>query len=377
MRKLFIIVAICVLLLTSCSWNRTGEPENAGPEAFFRANLARTGEYQSPSIKNPAETAWEFQTEDWVETVLVVVESSAYFGSYDGNFYAVDTTTGSERWRFPLNNPVLSSPAVSGDLVFVGSMDGTLYALERTTGENRWQFSAQGSILASPAVANGLVYIGSESGILYAINVNNGQEAWHIQLSQPILFSAALSDGLLIFVDILGNLTAVKAINGEQVWQMQIREGSATSGPAIKNGTAYLTFIDSSQKGSLYAVDLATQTVRWQYPLPAESYTAPAVGEALVFVTDISGMVTAVTQETGTMQWQFPSYAMTFSAPALTGNVLYFGSLDQNLYAIDTQNGQELWHFPLDSGVSSPSVYDSVLYVGSESGKVVAIPSND
>ncbi len=112
MRKLLIIVVLVLLLLTACSWNRSGKPEDVGPEAFFRANLARTGVYQSAAVKNPVETKWEFQTEAWVDTAPAVVENVVYFGSYDGNVYAVDTQTGVEVWRYAINAPVLSSPAV-------------------------------------------------------------------------------------------------------------------------------------------------------------------------------------------------------------------------------------------------------------------------
>lgn len=375
MRKFIAITVISLLLLTACSLNRSGTPQDVGPEAFFRANLERTGIYQSPAVKTPTETVWEFQTEQWVDTAPAVVEDVVYFGSYDGNLYATNATTGSEIWRMSTNNPILSSPAVSGNTVYVGGMDGTLYALDRETGENRWNYDARGSVLASPAVANGLAYVGSESGLMHAVNIHTGQEAWHVEVGAPILFSAALADGLLLFSDMGGKLTAVQAINGEQVWQMQIAEGSTTSGPVIKDGIAYILLTDNNQKGSLYAIDLENQRINWQYLLQAESYSAPVVWEDLVIVADLSGRVTAVDQSSAIARWEFLAEDLIFSAPAMTNDTLYFGSLDQNLYAIDAKDGQEIWRLPLGSGVSSPAVFHGVLYVGTEKGKLVAISS--
>ena len=376
MRKYFVVITTSLLFFTACGWNRSGEPVDAGPEAFFRANQQRTGVYQSAVVKNP-ETAWTFQTGEWVDTAPAVVKNTLYFGSYDGNVYAVDAKTGAEIWRFATNNPVLSSPAVSGEIVYVGGLDSALYALNRNSGENIWRFPTRGGVLASPAVANGLAYVGSDGGIMYAVNINNGQEAWHIEANGPVLFPAAIADGLMIFSDLSGKLTAVQAINGEQVWQMQIGEGYTTSGPAIKDGILYILFTDSNQAAALYAIDLAAQSVRWQYPLSAESYSAPTIGDELVFVADLSGLVTAVEQNSGSLRWQFSAGDLIFSAPAMTGDVLYFGSMDQNLYAVDSQTGQEIWRLPLGSGVSSPAIYDGVLYVGTENGKMSAISNSE
>ena len=378
MQKFIFITVISLVLLTACSWNRSGKPEDSGPEAFFRGNLNRTGVYPSTAVTKPTTPSWQFQTGEWVATAPAVVENIVYFGSYDGNLYAVDASTGAEIWRFAMNNnPVLSSPAVSGDLVFVGGMNGTLYALDRKTGVNRWQFGTRGSILASPAVANGLVYVGSEDGLMYAINVNNGQEAWHVEVGAPIPYDAAVADGLLIFGDVAGKLTAVKAINGEPAWQLQIGEGSVTSGAAIGDGFAAILLTNSSQQGTLVAVDLETQAVRWQYSLGVESYSAPVVWQNFVIVADLSGKVTAVDQNSAAVQWQFLAQDLIFSAPVVAENVLYFGSLDKNLYAVDAQTGQEIWRFPLGGGVASPAVFDGVLYVGTDKGLVYAIPGSE
>lgn len=377
MRKILFIILILTLLATACNRNRGGEPVESGPKAFFRSDLARTGVFQSSAVKNPTNSKWEFQTGEWVDTAPIVVENSVYFGSYDGNVYAVDEENGTEIWRYETGQPVLSSPAVSGEYLYVGEMSGALSSLNRITGESHWRFGTQGSVLASPAVANELAYVGSEGGLMYAININNGQEAWHIEAGAPIVFPATVAEGLLVFGDMAGKLTAVQAINGEQVWQMQLTDGFTSSVPAIKDGVIYIAATDANQSASLYAVDITAQTIKWFYPLSAESYAAPAVWEELVFVADLGGMVTAVDQETGSVRWQFSTGDLTFSAPALTGDIVYFGSMDQTLYAVEAQTGNEIWRFPIGSGVSSPTIYDGVLYVGTQDGRVLAIPGSE
>ena len=55
---------------------------------------------------------------------------------------------GAERWRLttPLTFPALlrAGPGVTGDTVYVGADDGALYAVDATSGAQRWRFDATG-----------------------------------------------------------------------------------------------------------------------------------------------------------------------------------------------------------------------------------------
>ncbi|MGW4985906.1 outer membrane protein assembly factor BamB family protein, partial [Streptomyces mirabilis] len=52
-----------------------------------------------------------------------------YVGSRDSSLYAVDAATGRKRWSFLTGSAVSSSPAVVDGVVYFGSVDGNLYAV--------------------------------------------------------------------------------------------------------------------------------------------------------------------------------------------------------------------------------------------------------
>ena len=56
---------------------------------------------------------------------------------------------------------------------------------------------------------------------------------------------------------------------------------------------------------------------------------------------------------------------------------MYVGSGDGLVYAFDGENGRILWTFPTDGVIdSSPALDDTgTLYIGSEDGRVYAIPT--
>jgi outer membrane protein assembly factor BamB len=108
-----------------------------------------------------------------------LAEDHLYFGSDDGNVYAIDKSSGDEapRQPFPTGGAVLSSPAVATNpgspaIVVIGSDDGNLYFLQDngTSVALRAVFSIGAPVRSSPAIgSDGAVYVGADDGRVYAI----------------------------------------------------------------------------------------------------------------------------------------------------------------------------------------------------------------
>ena len=74
---------------------------------------------------------------------VVIAQGMVFFGSSaDHKVYAIDLTTGRERWSFFTDGPVRFAPAVSGDRVLAASDDGRLYCLSARDGRLLWRTSS-------------------------------------------------------------------------------------------------------------------------------------------------------------------------------------------------------------------------------------------
>src|SRR5579863_8840139 len=62
------------------------------------------------------------------------------------------------KWKFKTGAAIVSSPAISAGTAYFGSSDHTFYALDERTGRLRWKFTTQGRVTSSPAVVAGVVY---------------------------------------------------------------------------------------------------------------------------------------------------------------------------------------------------------------------------
>jgi outer membrane protein assembly factor BamB len=141
---------------TNCS----GTPKTCTPE--WRYSKPTYGAYSSPAA----------------------VGGVVYFGSGEGNLYAVNEATGKTHWvgTTPTGSHLQTSPAVGDGFVYIGSLDGHLYAYSTAgcgsaTCAPSWSFNANNQIDSSPSVAADVVYFASNAGDVFALKATGGSAA--------------------------------------------------------------------------------------------------------------------------------------------------------------------------------------------------------
>src|SRR5262249_28162523 len=103
------------------------------------------------------------------------------------------------KWKNPIGSYLSlfqSSPAVVNGVVYFGSDDGNVYALNASTGALLWRFAAVGQVESSPAVVNGVVYVGTGDHV-YALNASTGTKIWSYNTGSGVLSSPAVVNGVV------------------------------------------------------------------------------------------------------------------------------------------------------------------------------------
>ncbi|HEX4484663.1 MAG TPA: PQQ-binding-like beta-propeller repeat protein, partial [Terriglobales bacterium] len=252
---------------------------------MFRGNLQHTGEYGGPGVASFSKIKWKFATHGQVISSPAIVSGTAYFGSTDGIFYAVDIATGGLKWKFATHVRITSSPAVNGGTVYFESYDGNFYALNAADGKLKWKFATAGErrfagkhlhgsqpegesmpdpfdvFLSSPAVWDGTVYFGSGDGNVYAIDANGGTLKWKFATGNVVHASPAIADGVLFIGSWDSYFYAVDAASGKEKWRFKTGEDTKIynqvgiqSSAAVVDGMVYFGCRDSN----FYALDSAT-----------------------------------------------------------------------------------------------------------------------
>ena len=214
---------------------------------------------------------WKYQTKGPVASSPAVADGLVYFGSSDGSFYAVAADSGAPKWQFATGGErrfegkhlhgyetktqiipdswdfFLSSPAVCEGYVYFGSGDGNVYALDAKSGTLKWKFPTKDVVHSSPAISNGVVYIGSWDSFLYALDAHTGQERWRFKTGEDpdvhnqvgFQASPAVVDGVVYIGCRDAHVYAVDAATGIKKWSYSTKGSWVNGTPAVANGSVY------------------------------------------------------------------------------------------------------------------------------------------
>lgn len=347
---------------------------------------------------------WKFEAQSRINSSPAVADNTVYFGSFDGNFYALDTQTGKVKWQFKTEGerrftaqhihgaiPVhevmpdpwdvfLSSPTISNGFIYFGSGDGNVYALDAGSGTLKWKFATGNVVHASPAVAQGTVFIGSWDSNFYALDAMTGKEKWRFKTGEDpdihnqvgIQSSAAVMDGLVYFGCRDSNFYALDTETGKQKWVYNNKGSWVVGSPAVRDGKVYFATSDS---GQLYAMNAKTGTklASWEskkWPM----FSSPALAGKFLYIGSDAGELMAIDLEEAKVAWAFESEGAQKNGAALTkpdGTPNYEAVFADSFY--DDILAGVLKMRTMGNFVSSPVIDGSALYIGSTDGNVYAL----
>ena len=198
---------------------------------------------------NPDGTeAWTFETGNGVLyfTSPAGYDGKIYCAGNRSQIFCIDPPTQTAIWTFNQGESVKSSPVIGGDGTVYFTTSSRCYALDGTTGTERWNTSVTGTA-ATPALANGYLYAGASDG-LHCLDAATGEEEWHFPAKN--VDGAPVVAGDLVYAatnEETGTLYAVDAGTGEPVWSYSLEApGDGTfsafysSSPAVSDGVLYI-----------------------------------------------------------------------------------------------------------------------------------------
>jgi outer membrane protein assembly factor BamB len=268
------------------------------------------------------------------------------------------STTRNVIWSVPIPGEGSSSPIVSGETVFVTSaLDGgkrrILHCLDRRTGATRWTLETKDD---DPERTSAI------TGHAAATPATDGR---HV-------------------IAVFGNAGAVAAdLSGAMLWRRPLGEFESelglASSPILYDGLAILVCDHDGDRSKsfdsyLIALDVRTGDVVWKTERPGlfRSWSTPIVvdGELIVSGQD---EVRAYDPRSGRLRWSVGGMSgwVTPSPVVGGGHIVAVSGKDGPTVAIRS-GGAVAWREERGGPyVCSPVLYDDLLYVGDETGRLI------
>jgi len=338
------------------------------------------------SRQAPGTCLWRFNPSMEVVSPPTAVDGTVYAGGGEtlenGQLYAVDRSTGSEKWRTTNNDSGFvdkGSPAVWSDYVFIAFRDG-IYSFDRNTGDQKWRLEMDdwglgSSYATQPTVSDGTVYFVDKNSII-AIDAQTGIKQWSGTIPAPgeastppvvcenAIYVNSHEVNTHLEVPDCGFLSAIDKNSGEIMWKIRTHRYHS-SDPIVSDGKVY---IEEHGFGSdtihIKISDISSSKEDLiEYPAslgPRAETPWTKFEESLYIVTKNS--LRSVNVGSGTEQWTFEMGDGTASRPTVANNVVYIGD-GEYLHAIDINTGQKKWDFRTEGNVQSPIVVDGSVYI--------------
>jgi outer membrane protein assembly factor BamB len=351
---------------------------------------------------------WQFKTNGAVNSTPALSHDRILFTSEDGFLYALDAGNGKLKWKFGtlgenkagakglwkmkpaslyMEDPFdfyLSSPIVSEgeQTVYFGSGDGYIYAVDISNGALVWRFRTMGIVHTSAALYGGSIYMGSWDGNFYAINTKTGKLVWKFKtgedtaqhLLEGIQSSATVHDGIVYFGSRDGYYYALDALTGELKWKYSANNSWVLSTGAVKGNTIY---IGTSDTYKLLALDARTGQELYSITANGYIYSSPAISGNTLYVGDFTGQLISIDiDNNGKILGNFKTEGnKKNSVKVLNKNKIDFQYLvpgmDLSFYSATEAGMKKL--YTLGPIVSSPAVFNGLVYFGSADGYLYAL----
>lgn len=283
-------------------------------------------------------------------------------------------------WQNQISKIGLSSGVSAADgIVVVGNKKGQLFALDQTTGEQKWTAQLSGSLISSALIQSGRVVVVANDNTTFGIEDDSGQQVWTYKLPSE-QFSlrgqaspVSLDQNTVLVASSNAYLYAIDSLSGTLRMQRRVAVSDGRSDIQrlidldAEPTVAGQFVVTTSYQGQVTVTDLAAQRVVWSED--ASSTTRPEVLDRQVFVSQTDGKLVSYDLITGQQNWSNDQLLnRNLSNPVVFGQQLVVGDLDGVLHLLDPMSGNIVGRSKTKGEVRSLRVVDNQLFVATRTG---------
>ena len=345
---------------------------------------------------------WAEKVSDDGPTAAVVKDRYVVFNTESCTIFVVDAKTGKMIWSKWLGDPLMSQPAIANDTVYMaypGPKGHLLVAMEISSGEELWKTPIAGDIISAPIVYKNSVYLSTFNGTVYRYNSKTGKEIWKKDMNAT---SAPWIEKDQIYVsrketknkkptEGVANLNKDSGKQeNKELWAQ--RDAKYLDGN-IQENSKYKSYQNKDDASVGFSVGPSTaklneayanigqSTVRglWEYqgsrPVYYKGKLYTTFGDAIVCMDPDKEKIIWEKKFEGELEKVGGHLA---TPPSIAGEKIYIGTTTGWLLVYNIKNGNLEWKVNIGDPIRyQPTVMDGWVFIGSVSGSLYALNTND
>ena len=313
--------------------------------------------------------------------------------------YALNGASGKLLWHYDSSEGEGYLPMIDHDVLYLTSSTSVI-ALNTQNGKQLWNYAEPGnpSILG---ILNGIIYVGdfypgqdvgpgasaSPPGLIYGLNASDGSVRWSYKATDRLL-SGKLLGNVIYVTAIQGDCTcsappastfALNTTDGSVLWKIDTH--TAEFGPDLAaNGLIYgAESIPEGPAGWLQTYHASNGSAGWRFPATeATALNIVGIDSNAIYLDSNDGdfinnpdVFYALNLTTGAVLWRSEVKGMTQANISLLDSVIYIGSSDGSVVALNATDGKQAWRAQL--GQSGPPIATATFVAAAVGGSVYLV----
>ncbi|MFT5356037.1 MAG: Ca-activated chloride channel family protein, partial [Polyangiales bacterium] len=330
------------------------------------------------------EMLWSLSAPDGGPTAAFYERDRVVFNTESCTLFVADANTGELLWKKWLGDPLMSQPALAGDLVVSAypSNGAHLFgAFALADGETEWTTALPADIIQAPQVHGDSSYFSTMDGTVWRVRNRDGHVLW----SRDIGASSAL------WVDAGKVLVTRRVDEGSRHLEEPVVLNASTGATVSRGERAAAAYLAGDSRDRTLA---AGQAGAWGGVPHGEHLglrnvasgwafqgSSPAVADGRAYFA-VGNELRARDIATGETVWTRSDAsagdAQTISPPAVIGSQLVYGTVDGHLYFTDIDTGMTIRAYDVGEPiVFQPIVAQGWVYIATGRGRLIALEIGD
>jgi outer membrane protein assembly factor BamB len=279
------------------------------------------------------------------------------------------SAAGQRVYSYDAGGGIMAGPTldVARDELYVATEDGVLHMLTASSGVLRWRAEIGGAIGQPPLLTEDAVYVITDGDVLTALSREDGEALWRYRRDAPEGFYVSdhaglvLTEGRLLTAFTAGVVVALDPSDGSLLWErdtsVELEPGAdgaprfsdVDTTPLVLGDTVYV----ASFAGGLYALDVASGTVRWRDEELTGVIGIQPAGERLLVLSSGDLGVVCIDRVDREVLWRRRIPRGAPSEAVVAQDLVLVGESQGGFVTLALQNGRELGRIETGHGFTA------------------------
>ena len=307
------------------------------------------------------------------DSIIIESENIYFFTNNNGfSYYKLNMNEKKELWRFENDNKntgIFKSGIIDGENLYFGSNQGNIYAINLETGISIWNYKNNYSITSTPKIFDEIIYYSDYEGNIIGLDSKTGKLMFKEKMKATKCFNSYfIDDNIYLYSNNGMNIISYNIVNKKINWEI-INKNYFISKPIKYKDDLYI----SSNDCYIYKIRIKDGAME-KYYFTSDSHVEGILLNSDILYYSAFNYIFSYSITNKKTLWNVKLDDISWSTLELFDKYIIYDDLMGDFYIIDNKLGNILFKRKFKSRITTKKVIDkNNIIIGTNEGKLYLI----